>query len=79
MRFVWVRHGIETFQKRLRTLSVKAEQEGIILNEKQAALEKRRERPMTYYPGFLVPQENLRGAYQRCRTHLSAGDHLCLL
>ena len=55
---------METFQKRLRALSTKVEQEGIILDENQvAALEKASEEKQahgeieTYYSGFLVAQD----------------------
>lgn len=44
VRSIWLRHDIATFQKRLKAVSIKAEQDGIILSDVQiAALEQAKE------------------------------------
>ena len=83
VRSIWLRHDMETFQKRLKALSTKVEQEGIVLDENQvAALEKsqggetgtRGNRDLlSRLPcgaGHLLCR-----VYQRCGAHLPADGH----
>jgi hypothetical protein len=64
VRCVWLRHDLQTFQKRLKALEARVAQDGIILTEAQMiAMEKQREEKEavgeieSFHPGYLGAQD----------------------
>lgn len=71
VRGVWLRHGLETFKKRLKRLEEIAAKEGTVLTEAQVqALEKARTNRQsdpdeieTHHPGYLISQDTMYVGY----------------
>lgn len=73
VRSIWLRHDMETFQKRLKALSTKVEQEGIVLDENQvAALEKAKAEKQAH----LLSRLPGGAGHLLCRVYQRRGAHL---
>lgn len=71
IRSIWLRHGLETFPKRLRALEEQAAKEGIVYTEEQLRVleQARKERETvpdeieTHHPGYLLAQDTFYVGY----------------
>lgn len=74
VRSIWLRHDLETFRKRLKALSAKAEKEGIILSDKQvSALEQDKEDKVAHGE---IETYHRRSGHLLCRSHQRCGAYL---
>ena len=82
VRSIWLRHDMETFQKRLKALSAKVEQEALsLMRTKWRHWKSKRRKAGSWRDRNLLsrfstcPRHLLCRIYQRCGTHLSADRH----
>jgi transposase InsO family protein len=63
IRSIWLRHGLETFKKRLRKLEEKAAEEGIVYTEAQLVALESAKRERESHPGYLISQDTFYVGY----------------
>jgi hypothetical protein len=82
VRCIWLRHDLETFDKRLKALSARSPRGSDLTEDQLQALERARQEKQahgeieTEHPGYLgSPRHFLRRHAQRRRAHLPADLH----